>query len=360
MKRKYRIRILAAALGQAVVLGGCSLLPAEDAVRQTVLVITEDSLDYELAQVVRTDIALTQPVYCTYTQLKEENLSFSVDSRPVQYVYVSAGDNVKAGDLLAKLNIDDIEANLSELEYSIEKNNLLLRQTLEWKSLDLEDAKEAYQEGYLSKKEYEAKTAQIEENYRSMIQGYEDVLYIAELRVEKLRAEKEGSLLYAGMDGTVSYVRSSLQGSRPPAGTTAITIIDSSQCAFRSDKMDYAEYFTPGDTVILRNSNGTEYETVVMSSEESPDKEHIYFSLKELDFELSVGTRATATLTLDFRQSVLALPKAAIHRAEEKYYVYREDESGLKTMQYITAGMFGDNMVEITGGLSEGDIVIKR
>jgi hypothetical protein len=37
-----------------------------------------------------------------------------------------------------------------------------------------------------------------------------------------------------------------------------------------------------------------------------------------------------------------------------------EDEGGMMSIQYITIGMQGDSYTEITGGLEEGDIVIRK
>lgn len=352
--------LLSVVLTQAVLFTGCSLLPEEKEVIKVVTVQPETVEKYELAQVTKTQVALTKSVHCTYSQLKEENLSFSTEGRRVKFIYVNTGDTVKTGDILAKLDVADLEADIADLEYSIERNEMLLRHTNEQKALDLELAEEDYRAGAMDVAAYEARKEQIEASYHDTIQNYEDVLYIAGLRLERYRKELEGSILYAGMDGTISYIRSELEGSRISAGTTAITIIDSSKCAFRTTNMDDADYFTAGDKVSMFNSNGTEYKTTLMSAEEAPDTEHLYFALDTLDFELAVGTRATITLTLDERQEVLALPKNAVHHAGDTYYVFVEDENGLKSVKYITVGLAGDSMYEIVDGLAEGDIVIRR
>lgn len=359
-KKTVQKGLLSIVLAQTVLTTGCSLLPEEKEVMKVVTIQDETVEKYELAQVIKTQVALTKSIHCTYSQLKEENLSFSTEGRKVKYIYVDTGDRVKAGDILAKLDVADLEEDIADLEYSIEKNEMLLRHTEELKAFELQEAKKEYQAGRMDAASYAARKEQIEDSYRGTIQNYEDTLYIAGLRLERYQEELAGSILYAGMDGTVSYIRSELEGSRIAAGTTAITIIDSSKCAFRTTNMDDAQYFTAGDRVSMFNSNGTEYKTTLLSEEEAPDAEHLYFALEELDFELSVGTRATITLTLDERQDVLALPKNAVHHAGDLYYVYVEDENGLKSIRYITVGLAGDSLYEITGGLAEGDIVIKR
>ncbi len=361
MKKKgLQKGILSVVLIQAMLCTGCALLPKEKEIVQVVTVQPETIEEYEMAEVKRAQVQLTQPVYCKYSQLKEEQLSFAAEGRRVKYVYVEIGDSVKAGDILAKMDIDDLEQSVAELDHSIERNQLQLQHTLELKEFDLQQAKKDYQAGRIGASEYKQRQEQIEASYQETIQNYEDTLYIAELRLERYQTELQGSVLYAGIDGTVSYIRGGLEGSRIAAGTNAITIIDSSQCAFQTNDMEYAEYFKAGDKVTLLNSNGTEYETTVMSAEEAPDTEHVYLALDELDFTLAVGTRATATLVLEQREDVLSLPKSAVHHAGNTYYVFIEDENGLKQVKYVTVGLNGDKLYEITGGLSEGEIVIKK
>lgn len=49
-----------------------------------------------------------------------------------------------------------------------------------------------------------------------------------------------------------------------------------------------------------------------------------------------------------------------VHRAGEDYYVYCEDENGLKSVRYIKTGLVGSEYVEIVEGLAEGEMVIRK
>ncbi len=359
MKRRKAMIRTAAALLPSMLLSGCGLLPAEDTGGRVVLVQATDEVSYELAQAAIGDVELTKTIYCTYSQLKEENLSFGVRG-PVQYVYVKTGDTVKEGDLLAKLYTDDLDNEIENLEYTVEKNEILLAQAQELKEFDLTALERSYSAGQMTNQQYQARVAEREESYKKSLQEYQDELYIAGLRLARCREQKAGSEIYAGMDGTVSYVRTNLQGSYIMEGNNAITVIDSTKCAFRSENMEYAEYYIPGEEVILSGGSGVEYVTTVMAPEDAPDNEHVYFALKELDFQLSVGTRATQKLVLDSRQNVLTIPISVMHLSAGQPYVYCEDEGGLKEMRYITTGLVGTKYVEVLDGLSEGDILIRK
>lgn len=359
-KRRLREKYLLPVLAVPLALGGCGLLPAEDSGGHVVLVQTAAETDYELAEVTRGNVELTKTIYCTYLQTQEESLSFGAEGRRIQYVYVNAGDRVKAGDLLAKLETDDLDSELENLLYTIEKNTLLLSQAEELKAFDLAALKKRYDAGQITRPQYEAQAEQIEAGYKGTINAYEDTLYIAGLRREKLEEELAGCMIYAGMDGVVSYLRPKMQNSISSAGTEMIKLIDNTRCMFRMDDMDYAGYFAAGQEIVLANNNGTTYATHVIAAEEAPDTEHIYFALAEPDAALAVGTKAYVTLVLDARENVLALPVSVLHHAEGKAYVYCEDEDGLKSMRYITTGLVGTRYVEIVDGLEEGDIVIRK
>ncbi len=347
-------------LSAPLVLGGCSLLPQEETGGHLVLVQAVDSVQYDLVEVVREDVQLVKELYCTYQQSQEETLSFGTAGRMVRYVHVKVGQNVKKGDILGELESDDLVEAIEQTRYIVEKNRLLLAQAEEMKAFDLEALKAQYDSGALTRAQYEERVGQTEENYEDTIAGYQDVLYIQELRLEKLEKELEGCQVYAGMDGMVSMVRGKMTENLLPAGAAAFTVIDTSQCVFSTNEMEYAKYFMPGQEVTLVNNNGTTYETRFLGADEAPDTEKLYFALIEPDTSIAVDTRAFASLVLDERKDVLALPLNAVYKAAGKSYVYCEDENGLKSVRYITTGLSGSKYVEIVEGLEEGEMVIRK
>lgn len=357
-KKKYIGKAVAIAI--CLTLTGCAFVPKEEAGKHKVIIEEQETVDYELAQVKRTDVSLTQLVYFTYSQMAEENLHFVVDGRKVQYVYVSAGEIVHKGDLLAKLDISDLEQSLAETSYTIERGNLLVSQKEELRTFDLKELEEEYHAGNLSNEEYAQKKEALNAAYDAEIQGYTDTLYIAGLRKQQLQSEINGSILYAGMDGTVSYIKNHLQGSYSDSEQDVIKIIDTSQCAFVCDEIEWADYFVPGERYTLKMSTGAEYEVMRISDDEAPDEEHLYLMPTDLDFSLTMGTRVSIRIILDERKNVLAVPASVIHNANGQDYVYLYGENGLRQMQYVKVGFAGDSLVEILEGLEEGQIVIKK
>ena len=92
-------------LSCAFLLAGCNTAKEEDA--SSVLVSGNEIRSYEMTQGTGGDIRKTKVVVANYQQVKTENLSFSVRGRRLSGVYVSLGDTVKEGDLLAELICDE-------------------------------------------------------------------------------------------------------------------------------------------------------------------------------------------------------------------------------------------------------------
>ena len=348
------------ALGQVVYFNGCSLVPKEEEPRSVSIVRKEQTDEYSLAMVKKEDVILTKQFVSVYSQLSDENLSFGIDGKPVAYVYVRIGDLVKKGDKLAQLEIGDLDRQIEDLEYSIEKTNLLLKHIYEKMDLELEQKSNLLTTSQITEEEYNTAVESIQNGYEGNITSYEDSLYILNLKLEALLKEKEDSIIYAGMDGTVSYVKSQLQGSISVKDETAIKVIDSSECAFRLEDIEGSNYFFEGDKVTIVNSIDSKktYETTVLPKGE--EEGIIYFQLDNPDFELSVGSRGTMTVVLEEKKDVLALPSIAVHKTDEYYYVYYIDDNGIRSIKEVEIGLIGDNLIEITDGLALDDVVVKQ
>jgi multidrug efflux pump subunit AcrA (membrane-fusion protein) len=67
-----------------------------------------------------------------------------------------------------------------------------------------------------------------------------------------------------------------------------------------------------------------------------------------------------AEIEIDRRDDVLVLPERVLDYRDGKSFVDILDEKGRRTEKEIETGL-GDGMtVEVSGGLSEGDVVLER
>lgn len=359
-------KTVTAALAAAVMvscLGGCALFPDDEEEHKVTLVKTDTTMDYELAQVTVGNVTLTEKIYCEYREENGEELSFGQDGRAVDEVYVTKGEEVKKGTLLAKLECDDLIEEKNRLQYTIDRDTLLINQSLETLQFEIDELTEDRNSGRIDALSYADTVAEMEERNASGNEKYEDAIEVAEIRLSEVNTQLSGCYIYAGMDGTVSYIINSLvKGSTSyRAGNTMIRVIDMSHCNFFIDAESYGEYFdyfTEGQEVVLTNNSGDECPTTVLPYSEEDGG--LLLEVNEIDDNRSIGDRMYVYLTLDSRENVLILQKSAVHYAGGQYYVYVSDDGGLKSMKYITVGLVGDDSIEILDGLEEGDIVIKK
>ena len=86
-----------------------------------------------------------------------------------------------------------------------------------------------------------------------------------------------------------------------------------------------------------------------------------YRAVIELDKteEMRAGMNATATITIEERENVLLIPIIAIVEHDNSAYVYTETnaDGALAGEREITTGLSDGENVEITDGLSEGDVI---
>lgn len=350
----------------AVFCGGCGdgRRPEEN------LIITEkeqEGIQYSMAETVMGDVIRTEQLKCTYRQTREQEVSFSVSGRQVSQTMVRVGDTVKKGQLLAELVNDQTDVRIDELEYQIARNTLLLEhlQTNENNEISARWLQFLYRSGNSAQEEKSLKESisrlQQDNEYRR--QDYQDAIELDRLELEQLRARDAVSRIYAGMAGTVSWIKDGLEGSTSTRDETVMKIIDASECLFVVEKTEYAKYFEEGVPVEMRISSGRgsgQYRLQPYRMEEW--EEELVFSLpEEYDSSLiEVGATGSIRVILDRRENVLTVPYGAVHTAEDRAYVYVLGEGGVREVRWIEAGLYGDDSVEIRDGLEQGEMVILK
>lgn len=347
-----------------MLLSGCGRQEAEDPM---VIVEQEEQEQsvYELAVVTRGDLEQTQRVKCTYKQTEQQEVSFSLSGRLVEEVYVREGETVKAGDLLAQLSDGSLEQDITRLEYSIARNELLLGYANKNEQLELSRVQVNYTYfnpgGSEIDKEKEIK--EIQQRYRYLREDYNDALELDRLELEGLRQEFEQNRVYAQIDGTVYDMKEELEGSTSRMGETIMTVVDNSQCIFETSIPEYAHCFTEGEGVPMQMTSGSqsyEYELLPWRMDEWGETQ-MFIVAGGLDGAgIEVGDSGTMTLETDSRTQVLYVPSTAVHSADNGTYVYVLGQDDVREVKWVETGLYGDQGVEIVSGLEEGERVIVR
>jgi membrane fusion protein, macrolide-specific efflux system len=337
-------------------LTGCGVLPEKEEPKLSPILKEVETQDYNYVYVEQGDIVLKETIYCTYSQLNEESLSFPFTGKTIKNVYYSTGDTVKKGDLLAELDLGSTESDIKNLEYSIGKTNLLLSQAKELMSLDIEKQQIIAKDLLLSEGERKQAISNVKNQYNQTINSYEDSLYISNMKLESLKEKCKSYRLYASMDGTLSYVKKNLEGSQTTKDDVLFTIIDNSTGAFKAET-EFADKFKEGEEVIVTKNN-IKYPVKVMHS--STEENVVYFNLITPDLQLDIGNNGYVDLILDERLDTLYLPSSVIYKMNDSYYVYYIDETGVQNIKTVEIGIQGDGKVEILSGLNYNDAVIKK
>ena len=365
IKRGKKLTLLILLFSLLLIQAGCGTAEEEDK-----LIIADSETEetvYSLVVATIGDVIDTESIRCTYVQVNDEEISFSVSGKVVSAVYVANGEEVQKGQLLAELVNEGIAEEMEELEYTIARNQILLEQSV----VDEEDElygrwlQFQYQSGLseAAVEAWEADNETIRQRYVYLREDYNDAIYAAQLRLEELKEEAAQGRIYAGMSGTVSYVKPDLEGSVSVKDEMVIKIIDGSECVFESESIEYADCFTEdtqAEFLIVTDSGAVQCHLKPFDMESWGER--LYFVVAEEDVELNVGVGNAGTLKVITEQKtqVLTIPARAIYVADGKSYVYVVGENNMREVKWIETGMYGDSMVEILSGLEEGEKVILK
>lgn len=359
MRRRICAMILAG--GMAIAVTACGQQAEEEA--QAVLVQEEETEAYPTTTAEYDDIVKDIVISCKYTSTEEQDLSFPVDGGLIARVDVELGDYVTEGQLLAALDVEDLEEKIEEAEYQVKSQELKLRQTEEMKQFELDSAQVLYEYTYKTdddKKALAEKKESIEDNYKTTLEDMSDALAIQKKRLQQYRDELADGQLFAGMTGEVTYLRNSALDTYSVKDQVVVTVSNQEACYFVSDNIEYASNFQEGESVnLVYREAGTEYSCEVVPALMDSWDEQMYF--KPVGEEIiPINSDATIALELERKENVLCVPASAIHKSDQGLFVYLQKD-GLLEMRYVTVGLEGATLVEITDGLEQGEIIaLKR
>ncbi len=330
-------------------LGGCGILPQEEQYPKAPVANSYENKEYTQAAVRRGDLFLYEGISCKFTPAEKETLRFSLGGEYFEGIYVSEGQQVKAGDLLAELDHSALAEQVLEKEYNLKELQLkkahsLEDMELERKQVDIWASED--DEAYLENK------AAFEEKYRKQLQSLEDNIYIESLRLAELKEAVEKRKLYAGIDGTVTFAKDFDEKKKSVEEESVVVISNMDTAAFVVSG-EKAALFTEGQKVSVASGN-KKYEVVVVECSEKLAR----LQLLSPDPTLEEWEIGRIELLLDSRKDVLYVDRLAVKKANGKHFVYMLKESGLKVMQDVTVGLETSDYVEIISGLKEGDRVI--
>lgn len=357
MNRKY-MKWLPIVVGSSLFLSGCQILPAEETFPAAPVIRTYEAEEHKLANVLRGDLSTTKNVSCSYMPASQESLSFRVSGEIIKGIYVTSGQEVKKGQLVAELETGTLPEQISQLEYELEVLRIQRSYMMESWEAENQILEAKYD---VESDAYQAKKAVVDAKYILKLENNNDSTHIKELRLQELKADMSNRKLYATMDGTVIYVRSIQEKEASMEERIMVTIADMDSTAFVV-KGDNAEYFELGDEVIITKSK-KQYEAVCVDASlfglaDDGKEKKAYFQLLQPDPTLESGNTGQIEVITEFSEDVLYVNKKAIKTAGGKQFVYVLNEDGLRETKDVTVGKEFGNVIEVFSGLQEGDSVL--
>ncbi len=346
-----RLLVPTAALLLALLLSGCFLLPREADPPELPLVTPFSGAEYKTVVVTRGDLVSAAKVSFTFSPTRREDLRFGVLGRSYGAIYVTVGSQVQAGQLLAELENSAEQAAIHETETELEKLSIHLETAR--KALEIAEEEEQLQR---------SGSTVVSDARRADISYYEASIAIQEQKLAEQRAELEALRLYAPIDGTVTYVKVIDQNTRSGKSDTVVTVTDTATGVFTA-LTEWWALFPEGEQFVVETDAGSflcvarDPASFGFSSEEKGGLKNVCLEIRDEQIPQS-SLRGTVQIEMDVRENVLMLPTRAVFTVGEKYYVYYEDATGLKSAVEIGCGLTDGSYIEVTDGLEEGDHVI--
>ena len=331
MKTNVLKAVSAAAI--SLLLSGCFFFPAEEELLDPPTVPVEDiaySTYTAKQKTIEDKVVATGYVVCK----SQFNAGFPESGGTVKTIYVTAGQFVEKGDLLAELDT-------GELPYLYEQQQLIV-----------EKAQLAY-----------SRTGSADDRL---------TLEMEQNTLDEYQRRMNQSRIYAGMSGQVCYIQSLNPGDTVTAYKTIVKIIDPTQLSIQYTSSQLKN-FPLGQEVTL-TVDGEDFSGYVAKTptnaadgvyDEYPDilgnTDSIFceFTGEQPSF-LTVGMTADITAVFATHENAVVISKTLVKTDGDRNYVSILDENDNKVDVDVTVGITNATEAEILTGLKAGDRVVVR
>ena len=314
---------------------GCSyLLPAEEEPLAPPLVETSE-VSYVTVEVERGDVI--NQVKRNGSLRSSESMSpmFEDQGGRLAEIVAHYGDEVKEGDILARLINTDVEYNykVAEINYKLATLN------------------------------YNRQINNVYgDNETALVLNYE----LQTMAYERAKAAYEATVLRAPMDGIVSFMASMAVGDYLEAYKVYYTVSSPDELELVVTGDAAYDFISGRDvTVVIKE---TEYAGKVLTTPaDDPEfkasgnkatSARAVIEVKDLPKELkTIGRDCAVYMIKEARENVLTLPANAIRTYGSRTYV-QVLENGVKVEKDVELGLTTNSTVEILSGLDEGEVVI--
>lgn len=366
IKRKV---ILALFFAAAMELTACSGQQEE-----RIMEITEGSLNAaQMTEVIRGDLQITL-VYDALVEPKVEQLTFPEDGIFGEYK-VAIGDEVKAGDVLAVPDTENVGEAIEEKQQELETLTVnfnyqkeTLNNQIEILKLRMDDVYGQIEKSeYMSPEftalciqvgNYDEEKKRIELQLQQLQETYDLEYPHCERQLQKLKDKYNGNVIRAPFDGVIVAL---MQEPEDTIHTNLyyVAIADPDILYARCDYVSESVMEFTNEAVFWKD--GIEYPVSYIPMEERKYRvmmnyQETFYSEFEIENteEIVTGDYGKIKLIVNEKENILLLPENAVQTDGDGAFVYR-DCDGEKERVVVKTGSKNGLFVEIMEGLQEGD-----
>ena len=333
-----------------LILTGCFALPVEEEVLPPPVAGIPEARPMRTATVVRDDVINFTNVQASYLPARQETLWFAVPGQRIRGVFVTAGDYVQEGDILAELERPYIHIQLEDA-----------KRDEEWALLDLthHDMRQTMARRHAA----QTGTSFDAASYNDARRRIEGRIYIVQQRIEFLQQEADALFLRAPFDGVVTWALDVSGVMWSYVGQEAVIVADQDVHIFLVTG-DPAEAIHPGLTLDV-TVDGEEFTAIAIDPENYEINHHPIAGRAEAFLKITDGipplitprTSIMVHVILDAAHDRLAVPNLAVSQLEGRTFVYVL-YNDVVSLRYVEIGLIGNSLTEIISGLYEGEVVV--
>ncbi len=288
----------------------------------------------------------------------------------IDQIYVTEGDMVKAGQVIARIRIVPDMINLNAAESRVKRADIALEEA----EINYKRQKHLYDKQVIPESEYIRYRISLQ-NAREEFESAENNLQLIRDGVSKTSGETTNTLVRSTIDGMVLDIpveigNSVIETNNFNEGTTIVSVADMNEMVFKG-KVDESEVgkISEGMELILNIGAIDETEFVAILEHISPkgveESGAIQFEIRaavdlDKDYFIRAGYSATADIVLDRRDNVLAIEESLLGFEGDSVYVEIETKPQEFEKQYIKTGISDGINIEIIKGVDQETNIKQR
>ncbi|WDV46053.1 efflux RND transporter periplasmic adaptor subunit [Clostridiaceae bacterium M8S5] len=280
-------------------------------------------------------------------------------------INVEVGDNIKKGDILFEQDKSDIKKQVTKAKTALNTASTNLSKATEQvenAKQTLKRSKELYEEGALSKSQYEQTELLASDNNIKTVQA----------SVDQARAVYEQALdtlkkvtVKAPIDGKIAGINVEV-GEYATTAQPAMTIVDDKSVFVQIDVTeDIVNQMYKDKEILLtiKAASIKNFKAKIFSISPAPDKRTQLYPVKiQLDnkeSKMRVGMFVSVMLNIDVKEGVIAVPSEVVVKESDRDVVYTIVDNKAK-LNEVELGLDNGVNVEIKSGLKIDEQIIVK